>query len=427
MHKVLIVSYFFPPSDITGGFRVYSWAKHLNTFGIFPVVVTRQWATNSSLTIEHNKYDNYEVYACPYHENLRDRIYSNSSLNRIRFLGKVLTGLEMVLQNFFIDVMPYKNLYYESLKILKKDSSIKSIVVSAKPFSLFKIGHMLHNNTGVPWIADYRDDWSTSQWYNLADEKDLYANNMILRKLEKRSEKKWLSNVACITTVSDFYAKRLSSFLSKPSYTVMNGFEEEDFVPYEEVKLFEEFTITYNGTLYHSQKIEPFLEAIKEVIEHYGERVKIKLLFPGLDVNPNHGDRVRAVFRGYESNFTISERITKKEVVQIQQKSHMLLMIAHQGIKGVASSKIFDYLGARKPIVLFEGDNDVLEEIVLSANAGYVWKTREEVKLGLIKTVDEYLVNSSVGMSIIESERLKYTRESQVEKLAEVIKKVNQI
>ena len=53
MKKVLILAYDFPPYASVGALRPYSWYKYLHEFGIYPVVVTRQW---------NNKYGNHLDY-----------------------------------------------------------------------------------------------------------------------------------------------------------------------------------------------------------------------------------------------------------------------------------------------------------------------------------------------------------------------------
>ena len=101
MKKILILSYFFPPSTITGSYRVNSWAKHLSKFGFYPIIVTRTWNENinnyydlsSSFSNEiiHEKHENYEVYYMPYKPNLRDKIINKYGENKFQILRKFLT------------------------------------------------------------------------------------------------------------------------------------------------------------------------------------------------------------------------------------------------------------------------------------------------------------------------------------------------
>ena len=56
MKKVLILAYDFPPYVSVGGLRPYSWYKYFKEFGLYPIVVTRQWS---------NKYGNHLDYIAP--------------------------------------------------------------------------------------------------------------------------------------------------------------------------------------------------------------------------------------------------------------------------------------------------------------------------------------------------------------------------
>lgn len=49
MKKVLILAYDFPPYVSVGGLRPYSWYKYFKEFGLYPIVVTRQWENKKPL------------------------------------------------------------------------------------------------------------------------------------------------------------------------------------------------------------------------------------------------------------------------------------------------------------------------------------------------------------------------------------------
>lgn len=423
MKKILIISYFFPPSNITGGYRVFSWAKYLNQFNIYPIIITRRWDDKSEKGTIHKKFKTYEVYLLPYKINLRDKIAQNSNSKFTKTFGKFLTLFEIFFQNFTIKVIPYKNLFYKSFSILEKNPDIKLIITSAKPFILFKFGHDLQKKFNIPWIADYRDDWSTSQWYNLKGNKDLYTKNNILKAIESNREKKWLSKATCFTTISKHYTKIIGEFINKPGYTVMNGYDEDEFKQYSNENPYEEFTITYNGSLYFSQEIEPFIEGLKEVINYFQKKITVRIYFPGL-ADKNQKKRIKKILNGFEKNYLITNRMSKQNIIKIQKKSHLLLMISHKGIKGVTSSKIFEYIGINKPIILFPSDNDILDHIVKSTNSGYVWNNFEETTRGLKKIINEYLKNNKTLLLKDNKERGFYSRKTQTKELANVINKI---
>src|ERR1700722_6727737 len=120
MEKVLIISYFFPPCNLTASQRAQSWANYLSQFGYKPVVITRRWdhpishlsdvSKETPPEVLHEDNGNYEVYYLPYRPNLRDRLYVKYREGRFNFLRKFLTMCELVLQPFFNFVIPYHNI-----------------------------------------------------------------------------------------------------------------------------------------------------------------------------------------------------------------------------------------------------------------------------------------------------------------------------
>jgi peptidoglycan/xylan/chitin deacetylase (PgdA/CDA1 family)/glycosyltransferase involved in cell wall biosynthesis len=424
LKKILIISYFFPPSTFTGSFRIFSWAKHLSEFGYYPVIVTRNWdiriseykdmSESTTSEVIHQKYDNYEVYFLPYRGNFRDRLYKRYGDKRMVLPRRILTSFEVIMQNFFKSVVPFNNLYHFSDELLKRDQEIMCLATSGKPYVLFRFCHLLAKKYKIPWIADYRDDWNTSQWLV-----KIPFNDKIIFGLEKRSEKKWLSNSTCFTSISPEYIKNISGLIHKPGYTVMNGFDPDDYLNFHYVTSDRLFTILFNGTLYDSQPVEIFINAFKMLVNEFNYEPKVKLVFLGLNFEKRQAERIKKLLEGFEKFFEITNRLDKKSALEIMAKANVFLMFSHINIKGVTSSKIFDYLALGKPIILCPSDNEILEEIVLSTHSGFVCNTSGQVYNTLSRLFVEFKENGSIH-HVPDTESInRYTRKNQVHKLSE--------
>ncbi len=142
LKKIIMLAYFFPPANFAGSYRVGSWARHLHKFGYYPIIVTRCWNKDQTTTTEavinntlqHEKYDTYEVYRIPYHSNLRDRLHARYGDSKFTIIRKALTLLELLLQNFGNAVIPYHNLYDFALQLLESHS-VKKWLRSAALFT----------------------------------------------------------------------------------------------------------------------------------------------------------------------------------------------------------------------------------------------------------------------------------------------------
>ena len=94
--KVLIISYFFPPCNLTASQRTYNWGKYFKEFGYDPIIITRKWdypintpsdigKSSRSMDIEVLVNEKYKVYNMPYKSSLKDRIFEKN-IERYKFV-----------------------------------------------------------------------------------------------------------------------------------------------------------------------------------------------------------------------------------------------------------------------------------------------------------------------------------------------------
>lgn len=373
MRTVLIISYFFPPCNLTAGQRPHSWYRHLHAFGYYPVVVTRKWEKEigtfadanqlSSPGIQIEKNDWGEIHYLPYTGNLRDRLMARYGTARFSTLRRLLSLYELIFGNFFLSAIPYRNFYRHAAALCSERKPVGA-VISGGPFQQFFFGYLLSKKQRLPWIADYRDDWST-------DDVNRGGGFMfrLLKKLNRRAEVKWLGTAAAFTTISTHYRNKIERIVSAQGHVVQNGFSETHF---SQGQTDPHIRLLYNGTLYPSQPVEDLLN---DVAAHNASATqKISLDFPGLGIDASQKNRVESLAQnlGLLPVIHITARVPKAEVVEKQKRATALVMFGHRGLKGIPSSKVYEYLGMGKPIILFEPDGDVLEEIVGGYNLGFI-------------------------------------------------------
>ena len=428
MQKILILSYYFPPCNLTASYRVKSWAEYLNEFGFYPIIVTRRWdievtqisdiSAPSENKIIHQKNEKYEVYYLPYHQNLRDKIYYKYKENQLVKVRKILSLFEIIFQNWIISINPFRNLYYFSKKLIKKDADIKFLISSGSPFILFKFCYRLNKKLGISWIADYRDEWNTSQW-----EKKVSILKSFIKKIELISEKKWVKTAAFAIATSKISAEKISKFVGCSAKVLYNGFVEEDFNnKVSKINNNNEFTFVYNGTLYDLQPLEIFAEAFKRIVKEYSDKLKIKIIFAGLGLNKKQQNRVENLLKGYESNYIVTGRLPKKDIIEIQLQSHVLLLLALGERKGVIASKLFEYLACGKTILFCPSDNGEMEELLKPTNLGVFCNNKEECYDSIKILFDEYIENKELKVFPDETVIKSYTRRIQTKNLADMIK-----
>jgi|GEM_PF-367817 len=429
MKKVLILAYYYPPCNMPGANRPYGWAKYLSENDYYPIVITRSWnieiknpadiLRNSGNEVVHEIHDTHEVYFLPYKQNFRDKLYTKHGEKKYSVIRKLMTFYELLFQNYFNTVISYKNLYYFTSDFLKKNPDISLLITTGAPYVLFKFAYLLKKKHKISWIADYRDDWNTSEFSF-----KLNRTNFLLQKIEARSERKWVGSAVFHTAVSPYSVEKNSKYLNKKGFTIHNGYMPEDFYSKEKTDSYNKFTISFIGTLYPTQNIELFLNAFKEFINQNLEKNDILLLFPGLAYDIGESKRVMDCLKGYEKFYLITERVPKSEIIQIELKTDAFLYCAHD-VKGVIGSKIYEYVGLGKPVIFCPSDKDTIEDIFKKSGVGYICNFEVEVLKSLKELYHNYLRNDKKIVITTNKQIIDYySRQSQTKELANVLDKV---
>lgn len=426
MKKILILAYFFPPSNFAGSFRSYSFAKYLNKFGYYPVVVTRKSKENTSSfydmaeeiggDVVHEVHDGYEVYYMPYKNSNRDKLLVKYGNAKFVLFRKILTLVEQLFQYICNGVIPYRNMYAQSKKLLEASDEYSFILASGKPYILFKFAYLLSKRFKIKWIAEYRDEWNSC-----SNQNNVFEYQKVLLHIEKFFEKKWIKTASCIISVSDYITNSIRRYHGQKGYTILNGFDQDDYNAFEKEPLNDFFTITYNGSLYATQPIEIFIEGFIQFLKSHTFEQPPLLQFPGLLTMPETASKVTELLKGYEDYYQITGRILKKEVIRMQMRSHLLLMVGHTSVKGTYSSKIFEYLACRRPVLLCPSDGDVLVELIKNTKSGFICNTEKEVVELLERMYKDYDVNLP---DYNEIEIKRYSRENQVKVLARIMEEI---
>jgi glycosyltransferase involved in cell wall biosynthesis len=422
MKKILIISYYFEPCSLTASQRTTFWARNLTSFGYYPIIITRNWNNNISkpedvFQIEKNEYnfkktETHDVFYLPYIQNLRDRILLSKNKNLfLSFLQKILTFKDLIKIHFSKNLKPINSFLNQTEKIVKKED-IYGIIISGAPFDFFKIGYLIEKKYKTPWIADYRDDWSTNEVLTYS-----FFQKIVL-ELSKKSERKWISTASAITSVSDHYTNKISKFNNKIGYTIENGFSEYITNPLIES---EHFIVLYNGTLYKSQPIEPFMDAF---IKFSSDKNNVKLKFIGAAFDEEQKERLTNYLLKLNDKLIITNRVEKEKIIEEQKKASILLMFSHKNCKGIPSSKLYEYFSFGKHILCYPRDHDIIDEKLNDYELGYTTDNEIELVQYLNEKYQEFSCNNLKVIQTSEDPFIQtQTRLFQTKKLAEVLNK----
>ena len=425
MKKILLVSFYFFPCTLTPSQRLSYWAKNFHKLGYYTTVITREWTEETKShfdtkkplgdKIRYEKFSEYEVYYLPFRPGILDRSYLKFGETFFRPIFLFIKLLDVFLAGFTLRFTSFRSLEKLAFSLVRKES-FESAIISAEPFYLFRIGYELKKKLGFKWIADYRDDWSTN-------ELQMVKSGGLIRKwvatIEAIYERKWVGTAKTIVSVSEPYTKRISDFIGKRGVTIQNGFEEE-LLSLRTDELLEEFTLVYSGVLYPSQNINLILGALELAFD---QNKPFRLIFLGAGFDIKERRRIEGLVpKKIHHLVSVTDRLPRNKALEILVKTHAFLGIAYGEMKGIPSSKLYEYMGLQKPVLLCASDHDLMEAMLADTGLGFFADSSEEALIKIDQIRDLYssgLIDKFRNLSM--SGIRKYARFQQFQKIVSVL------
>lgn len=415
MKKILIVAYSYLPLNGIGANRPASWAKHLAKFGLHPTVLTRHWNTleehegewiledPSPQVVE--KHDSHRVIRFPYIDRFK-------RIRKIPIIGKLFT---LIAEAFGVigldrDAVQFAKGFLRNFK----GEDVDFVIATSPKISTVKAGFILAKRLKVPLVLDFRDIWDN----RLLNPE--FSPNFRLRLrlgIWEIHLKRWIRQSSLVTAVTPGMLEQVVRLVPTANAIVIpNGFEEEDFnEPLSSPLTNSKFTFSVIGTLYPIQDFSCLIDGMKLFISDKNLD-SVELRFIGTGIYPDVARRLETELP--KGCVTVTKRIPRNQAVEMMRRSDVLFYIGWRGLKGWASGKIYEYLAARRNILIAPGDNDVLDELMARTNAGRVANTPNEFNAILSAWYREWKETGTVSYHGIEGEITKYTRESQAKELA---------
>jgi hypothetical protein len=428
MKKVLILAYDFPPYNSVGSQRPFSWYKYFKDQGLYPIIITRNWdnieyGKNEAYTLATVKElkteigENGSIYFVPYKPNFRDKLLNRKGTLYVIF-RKLLTLFLRLGQYMFFSLDNRNGIYHQAEEIIKKNNDITCIIATGEPFILFKYAHLLSKKYKIPWHADYRDDWIHNHTANLKGNITTY-----LLKVERFFEKKYLSNVYSLSSVSEVLVKDIQSRTGiSNSHTIENGVDLNvlNSIRFSKNK---KFTITYTGILYDL----PYMEIVFKGFQSFLLKIENKkdISFKFIGINSHYNQAVKLAFELgalYPDQVEIIDRVPVEEAIRYQMESTILLnLIAGDPSKGLVGAKCYSYAATKKPILSVSLINNKDTFFFKGRNIHTIVTNEREFEEYLSEKFEEFKSGVSMLTDITDEETFRLSREYNANKLVNLI------
>ena len=421
MKRVLIITYYWPPSGGSGVQRWLKMSKYLPENGWQPVIYTPEEGEYPILD------PSLEKDVAPEAEIIRRPIIEPYTLYK-KFLG--IKKSETVKAGFIkeegkkpgwkenLAVWIRGNLFIPdarcwwvkpSVRYLKeylKNHPVDAIISTGPPHSMHLIAMKLKEALGIPWIADFRDPWTEIDYYD-----ELRLTKWADRK-QHRLEREVLTKADKVVTVSWNWARGLGRLGNRNVRVIQNGYDW-DCDPNEKKKtLSDEFSLTHLGIIGSARNAPVLWQALQELkneIDGFNKTLKIKLVG---QIDQSVIENLNSC--GLMENTDLIAHVPHNEVKLIQESSQVLLLLVNNApnAKGILTGKLYEYLASSRPILAIGPEDGDAARLLNETKAGIAvgFEDKEKMKKVINELYQKYLENNLPSNSSGKFE--KYSRKA---------------
>lgn len=379
MKKVLIITYYWPPSGGAGVQRWLKFAKYLPEFGWQPVVLTvdpefasypqRDESLSSEVGPDCLVYTtkSFELY------NLYKLISRKKEVPYGGFANESKESLFQKVSKFmrgnFLLPDPRKgwNKYAlkKAIELIRK-FDIDTVVTTSPPHSTQLIGLALKKRfKTIRWVADLRDPWTDIYYYNQ------FKHTAIALKIDRNYEREVVENADLLISVSEdvkrIFANKSAQPIAEKAGVIPNGFDSEDFgvgeLPQEKKNV-----ITYTGTISEAYDVDCLLVALQQLSVEWNEKLLIR--FVG-----KIPSTIASRFRETGFEVELVGYVDHPKSIEYLFRSDLLLLVIPKvpNNKGILTGKFFEYLAAQKPVLAIGPVDGDLAQIIAETRCGEIF------------------------------------------------------
>jgi glycosyltransferase involved in cell wall biosynthesis len=266
-----------------------------------------------------------------------------------------------------------------------------SVIVATHPYALtLKAAAHVSQKTGIPWVADMRDGWSTYYF-------GAYASSPLARYALRCLERRTLRSACCVVTVTASMAVDLQVEPERVR-VVPNCFDPEFALESPARAGFESggaLQLAFAGSLGEGHLLEPLLLAVRDLqLDPMSRRISISYFGDYFGVLHRAARQLGVpeellIDRGY---------VPQRELREYLSGADLLVVLGFSGNfgKAVATAKIFDYLEAGRPVLGICDGKSELANVIKQTGAGFVTDSKDGV-IAVIRSINRARVGARVA------------------------------
>ena len=418
--RVLVLAYYFPPMGLSGVQRIAKFVKYLPEFGWDPTVITPEPA--GYFAFDHTLSE--ELQQIP-----QIKVVRTGSLDPTRVVSRKQGGLfsrslfrkaaGLINRWLFIpdNKIGWVKQAFDAGIDEAQDYPFDAILSSAPPYSSHLAGLALKDHLRIPLILDFRDDW-------VGNPRHQYPTRWHLNK-HRRLEEKVMQGADQVLTIN----ARIQSLLRSrhPEHqkisVLPHGYDHADFAGPPVASSTDKLLFVYSGVFYDKQRPEPFLQALARCAQEEDFAQHVQCRFVGIEPE---GARKLSRSLGIQDLVAFTGYLPHREAVSHLKEADVLWMTVGSGPgqDTISTSKLFEYLGALKPILGLVPDG-AARDLITELEAGYMAMPEDVDEIAAtLKTIYKDYQNGSLRRCTQEKAS-QFDRKVLAEQLATVLVSVN--
>ena len=360
---VLVVVHDYPPIRSAGTERALKFCQYLPEFGYRPVILTTGrygGQPDDAASDVHRADDLVHALFSPLRRSKAAGIAAEEQVRIATVSGGTLLGRLrdrwMIPDTKIGWLLPAARLG----RRLIGERRPHLVFSSSPPETTHLIAGRLARAGRVPWVADLRDGWLFEP-----PVPDLRSGRL-RRAVESAMEAAMVGSAAAVVAVTDPIAEDLRARYApriRRTATISNGYDAADFAALSPQRAADGlFRLTYTGAFSGSSQgrsAEALFAAAGQILRADPQtRLRLEI------VGPTSGlERGLAEQHGVASIVSFVAPVPRRQAYQHQLDADALLLVTAPGVRSVATSKLYDYIGAGRPILALARDNAAAEII----------------------------------------------------------------
>jgi len=339
MKRLLMIAFHFPPLAGSSGIqRTISFARHLPQFGWEPLILTAHPRAYERVTDDQLGDVPSDITV--------ERAFALDTARHLAILGRypAFAARPDRWVTWWLGAVP------RGLAMIRK-YRLDALWSTYPIATAHKIGHTLHRLSGLPWIADFRDPMAQDGYP--ADPRTWQS----FKAIEEAALRSASFGVFVTPGSARLYQERYPDIPNGRLAVIENGYDEENFAPFDGRAAREgpllpgTFTLLHSGIVYPSER-DPtrFFEALRRMMDAGslgpGE-LRVRLRAPAHE----------ALLAKLIDTFRVAEivelapPIPYRQALEEMMRADGLLVLQASNCNDQIPAKVYEYLRCQRPII----------------------------------------------------------------------------